>query len=62
LSNKKYAVVFIDANATLIIEEQEILVRFQKRAHNPLLIAAGFDKTLAHVPWLKEKKIHFVFG
>jgi len=53
---------FIDATATLIIDEKEILVRFQKRAHNPLLIAAGFDKTHIRVPWLGRKKLRFVFG
>ena len=36
---------FIDASAEITITEGEIVVRFQKRAHNPLLIAAGFDKT-----------------
>ena len=53
---------FIDATATLLIREKDILVRFQKRAHNPLLIAANFDKTDIRVPWLGGKKIHFVFG
>ena len=53
---------FIDATATLIIDEKEILVRFQKRAHNPLLIEAGFDKTHIRVPWLGRKKLRFVFG
>lgn len=53
---------FIDANATLLIEGKDILIRFHKRAHNPLLLAAGFDKTDIQVPWLKGKKIHFVFG
>jgi transposase len=36
---------FIDSTATLSIAEREIRVRFQKRAHNPLLIAANFHKT-----------------
>ena len=53
---------FIDATATLIIDEKEILVRFQKRAHNPLLIAAGFDKTHIRVPWLGRKRLRFVFS
>jgi len=52
----------IDATATLVIDEKDILVRFQKRAHNPLLIAAGFDKLDTRVPWLGGKNIHFVFG
>jgi hypothetical protein len=53
---------FIDANATLLIEKKDILVRFQKRAHNPLLIAAGFNKLAIRVPWLKGKTIRFIFG
>ena len=36
---------FIDATAEITITEEEILVRFQERAHNPLLIAADFHKT-----------------
>ena len=34
------------------ITEQGIEVRFQKRAHNPLLQATGFDKTDVPIPWL----------
>ena len=30
--------------------ESEIVVRYQKRAHNPLLIAAGFDTTETVIP------------
>jgi len=53
---------FIDATATLAIQERDILVRFQKRAHNPLLLSAGFDKVDTRVPWLGGKRIHFAFG
>jgi hypothetical protein len=53
---------FIDATATLLISEKDILVRFQKRSHNPFLIAADFDKTNILIPWLRRKKIQFVFG
>ena len=53
---------FIDASATLIIDDKDICVRFQKRAHNPLLIAANLDKTVIRVPWLKGKNLRFVFG
>jgi len=42
--------------------ETEVVVHFQKRAHNPLLLAAGFDKTQVKVPWLGDKSLHFVFG
>jgi hypothetical protein len=53
---------FIDATATLLIGDKDISVRFQKRSHNPFLIAADFDKTDIPVPWFKRKKIKFIFG
>lgn len=53
---------FIDSTATLSITEREITVRFQKRAHNPLLIAANFHKTDTKIPWLAGKRLHFIFG
>lgn len=53
---------FIDATASVHITEDEILVRFQKRAHNPLLIAAGFHETDLRVPWLADKRLRLIFG
>ncbi len=53
---------FIDATASVHITEDEVLVRFQKRAHNPLLIAAGFHETDIRVPWLGDKRLQLVFG
>jgi hypothetical protein len=53
---------FIDATATVIIDEKNIIVRFQKRAHNPFLIAANFDKMAIPIPWLKRKNLQFLFG
>jgi len=52
---------FINATATVAIAEEEIQVRFQRRAHNPLLIAAGFDQTDVAIPWLNKKQLRFVF-
>jgi hypothetical protein len=53
---------FIDATAHVTLTQKEILVRFQKRAHNPLLLAAGFDRTPVSVPWLGGKKLRLQFG
>jgi hypothetical protein len=53
---------FVDASAEISITEAEIVVRFQKRAHNPLLLAAGFDKTDEVLPWLGRKRLRLVFG
>ena len=53
---------FIDASANVMITEREIVVRFQKRAHNPLLLAAGFQNTDVRVPWLGRRRLNLVFG
>ena len=53
---------FINAVATVTISEKDIQVRFQKRAHNPLLMAAGFDNNHPKVPWLGGKRLQLVFG
>jgi len=53
---------FVDATAYVSITEREIVVRLQKRAHNPLLLAAGFDKTDVRVPWLGRKRLQLAFG
>jgi hypothetical protein len=53
---------FVDATATIQITEDEIAVRFQKRAHNPLLLTAGFHKTDLPIPWLRNKRLRLIFG
>ena len=52
----------IDATAQITITDGEIEVQFQKRAHNPLLLGAGFDQTDLPIPWLDRKRLRFVFG
>jgi hypothetical protein len=39
-----------------------VVVRFQRRAHNPLLIAAGFDRTDTVIPWLGQKRLRIELG
>jgi len=53
---------FIDASAMIAVDERTICVQFQKRAHSPLLIAAGFDKTDIRIPWLGNRRLQFLFG
>jgi len=53
---------FVNATAFVMIGEKDILVSFQKRAHNPLLLAAGFDQTDVRVPWLGNKHLCLNFG
>jgi hypothetical protein len=53
---------FIEATAAVTITGSEVQVRYHKRAHNPLLVAAGFATTDATIPWLGGKRLRLVFG
>src|SRR5208283_1529579 len=53
---------FVEASALIQIRSHDIEVRFQKRAHNPYLLAADFDKTDQPIPWLGKKRLRLVFG
>jgi hypothetical protein len=53
---------FVDATAQVMIDNNEITVLFQKRAHNPLLKAAGFEDPSFVVPWLGRKRLKIVLG
>jgi hypothetical protein len=53
---------FIDATAIITITESTIDVRFQKRAHNPLLLAAGYDAVNLPIPWLGNKRLQLLLG
>jgi hypothetical protein len=53
---------FVNAAALIDIAERDITVQFQKRAHNPYLIAAGFDKLKPTIPWLGGRRLRLVFG
>jgi hypothetical protein len=53
---------FVNATGHVTITGADIVVRYQKRAHNPLLIAAGFATTEAVIPWLGRRRLRLVFG
>ncbi|MEK6654763.1 MAG: transposase, partial [Thermodesulfobacteriota bacterium] len=53
---------FVEATAQISILETEIVVQFQKRAHNPLLLAAGFHNKYVSIPWLGGKRLRLLFG
>ncbi len=53
---------FVEATAQISISEEEIQVQFQKRAHNPLLLAAGFQNKEVSISWLGQKRLRLLFG
>src|SRR5574341_1550611 len=44
------------------IDHDTITVHFPKRAHNPLLLEAGFARERVRVPWLHDRVLRFEFG
>ena len=50
------------ASARTRIREDSIEVRLDLRAHNPLLIAAGFRAERPVIPWLGGKQLRLVIG
>ena len=53
---------FVEATAQIQILEKDIVVQFQKRAHNPFLSAAGFERKNVPIPWLGGKRLQLSFG
>lgn len=53
---------FIDAVATATISPEKVLVKFQKKAHNPYLITRGFAKKEYEIPWWGGRRLEFQFG
>jgi hypothetical protein len=52
----------VQAQGQITIGEKEILVHLSKRAHNPLLIAAGCQGVAVKVPWLKGRTVRLQIG
>jgi hypothetical protein len=53
---------FLDTPAQIEIGERRVEVRFPKRAHNPLLLAAGIGTTDVGIPWWNNYKLAITFA
>jgi hypothetical protein len=53
---------FLDTPAQIQISEGQVEVRLPKRAHNPLLIAAGVGRKPLAIPWWDNYKLAVTFG
>jgi hypothetical protein len=53
---------FVSPTPSESIADRFIDVRFQKRAHNPPHLAAGFDTTDVPVPWPGSQRPRLRFG
>jgi hypothetical protein len=52
----------LDVSATVIIEDKDVRVRLDKRAHNPYLVASGLADRPTPMPWFGGKKLRLDFA
>lgn len=52
---------FLDTPAQVEIAEKRVEVTLPKRAHNPVLIAAGIGETATPVPWWEGRRLALRF-
>jgi hypothetical protein len=52
----------VQATAQVTVDQTDVTVQFQKRAHNPLLVKAGFAEDATPLPWLGDRRLRFLLG
>ena len=52
---------FVHPSADVVVRDDSLTVRFGRRAHNPVLEAAGIAKDSVPLPWLGNRRCHFPF-
>jgi hypothetical protein len=58
---KKVYRKFVETGGQVEVESDRILVRFDKRSHNPILREAELDKGCPPIPWLGDRPVSFVY-
>ena len=52
----------LDVSATVVIGEQEVIVKLDKRAHNPFLVSSGLADKPTPMPWFGGKSLVIEFA
>jgi hypothetical protein len=52
----------LDISATVAIEADRVVVKFDKRAHNPYLVKSRLADAPTPMPWFKDKLLHLEFA
>jgi len=47
----------LDVSATVVVTDDEVIVTFDKRAHNPYLVASGLADSPTLMPWYGNKQL-----
>jgi len=52
---------FVETSGTIEIEQERLVVRFDKRSHNPILREAALDQPYQKIPWLQNLYVVFQY-
>jgi hypothetical protein len=53
---------FVETAGMVEVQSDRVLVRLDRRSHNPILREACLDRDATPVPWLGNRPIHFAFA
>jgi hypothetical protein len=53
--------LFVATQGVIIVTDDELIVRFERRSHNPVLREAALDRECIPVPWLNGRRLRFTF-
>jgi hypothetical protein len=54
--------LFVATQGIIKVTPEELIVRFERRSHNPILREAALDRDRAAIPWLGGRRIRFAFN
>jgi hypothetical protein len=52
---------FVETSGLVEVEEGRVVVRFDRRSHNPILREAALDREALPVPWLHNRPVTFAY-
>ena len=52
---------FVETSGVVEVEPGRVVVRFDRRSHNPLLREAALDRDAVPIPWLQNRIVTFVY-
>jgi hypothetical protein len=52
---------FVETAGTVTIQNDRLIVAFDRRSHNPIRGEAALDRDSVPIPWLGQRKIEFTY-
>ena len=52
---------FVETAGLVEVEEERVVIRFDRRSHNPILREAALDRDRLPVPWLGNRSVSFLY-